>query len=70
MNLAANGARVSALTKELNRQWLETHQEWLDAKAMDFEKRYMENLLSNVDTAAVVIEQLHKLVARIRSECE
>jgi hypothetical protein len=70
MNLSANAARVSALTKELANRWHETQEHWLDAKAREFDTKYMEPLISNVDTGAVIIEQLNKLVAKIRSDCE
>jgi uncharacterized protein (UPF0335 family) len=70
MNLAANAARISALTKELSARWQETRDEWLDAKSHEFDQKYMEQLTSNVDTAVVVIEQLAKLVEKIRSDCE
>jgi hypothetical protein len=30
----------------------------------------MEPLISNVDNGAVIIEQLNKLVEKIRSDCE
>jgi hypothetical protein len=70
MNLSANAARVSALTKELSNRWHETQEYWLDAKSREFDTEYMEPLISNVDTGAVIIEQLNKLVAKIRSDCE
>jgi hypothetical protein len=70
MNLSANAARLSALTKELNARWSETREQWLDAKCREFDTKYMEPLISNVDTGSVVIEQLSKLVEKIRSDCE
>jgi uncharacterized protein (UPF0335 family) len=70
VNLSANGARISALTKELANRWQETRDEWLDAKSREFDQKYIEQLVSNVDTAVVVIEQLNKLVEKIRRDCE
>lgn len=70
MSLSANSARLSALTKELANRWHETRDHWLDAKSREFDTKYMEPLISNVDTGAVVIEQLNKLVEKIRSDCE
>ena len=70
MNLSANAARLSALTKEIANRWSETREEWLDAKCREFDNKYMEPLISNVDTGAVIIEQLNKLVEKIRSDCE
>ena len=70
MNLSANAARLSALTKELSNRWQETRDEWLDAKSAEFDQKYMEQLISNVDTSVAVIEQLSKLADKIRSDCE
>ena len=43
---------------------------WKDAKSQEFERRYMEELLASVDRAVTVIEQLDKLITKIRSDCE
>ena len=70
MNLASNGARLSALTKEISNRWKETREEWPDAKSLEFERKYMDQLTSSVDNAATVIEALNKLAEKIRSDCE
>jgi hypothetical protein len=70
MNVGSNGARLSALTKELSQRWQETREEWLDAKSLEFDRKYMEQLISSVDSAVTVIEQLDKLIDKIRSDCE
>jgi hypothetical protein len=70
MNLSANAGRLSALTKDLANRWQETREEWLDAKSREFEQKYIEQLVANVDTAVAVVEQLNKLVEKIRSDCE
>jgi len=66
----ASGARLSAITKELARQWLQTKEYWQDAKSQEFERKYLEDLLASVDKAVTVIEQLDKLVMKIRKDCE
>jgi len=70
MNLSSNGARLSALTKDLSNRWSETREEWLDAKSQEFERKYMEQLVSSVENAVTIVEQLNKLIAKIRSDCE
>lgn len=66
----ASGTRLSAITKELWNQWLQTKDYWQDSRAAEFERRYLEELLSNVDKAVTVIEQLDKLVTKIKRDCE
>jgi hypothetical protein len=66
----ASGARLSAITKELARQWQQTKEYWQDAKSQEFERKYLEDLLASVDKTVTVIEQLDKLVIKIRKDCE
>ena len=68
--MMASGNRLAGITKELRAQWLETKSYWKDAKSVEFERRYMEELLASVDRAVTVIEQLDKLVTKIRKDCE
>ena len=68
--MKASGNRLAGITKELRAQWLDTKNYWKDAKSLEFEHRYMEELLASVDRAVTVIEQLDKLVSKIRKDCE
>ena len=66
----ANGARLGAITKELCAQWQETKSYWKDAKSAEFEHKYLEELVASVDKTVMVIDQLDKLISRIRKDCE
>jgi len=66
----ANGTRLSALTKELWVQWQATKQYWKDSKSEEFEQKYLQELVASVDKSVMVIEQLDKLVTKIRRDCE
>jgi uncharacterized protein (UPF0335 family) len=68
--MKASGSRLAGLTKELRAQWQDTKNYWKDAKSQEFEHKYMEELLASVDRAVTVIEQLDKLVTKIRKDCE
>jgi tRNA uridine 5-carbamoylmethylation protein Kti12 len=70
MSLRNNGTRLSMLTRDLTNKWHETKDSWKDAKSLEFEHKYIEELQAAVDTALVVIDQLDKLVAKIRKDCE
>ncbi len=58
------------VTKELMAKWRETREYWKDAKSEEFEKNYMDELQSSVDTAVIVIEKLDKIISKIRKDCE
>jgi hypothetical protein len=68
--VSANSARLDGLTKDLWVQWQQTRQYWRDAKADEFERKYMQELAAAVDKTVVVMEELDKLLAKIRKDCE
>jgi len=70
MSLRNNGTRLSMLTRELSNKWHETKDYWRDSKSLEFEHKYIEELQAAVDTAVIVIEQLDKLITKIKNDCE
>jgi len=68
--MKASGTRLSAITRELWNQWLQTREYWQDAKSEEFQRRYLEELVAGVEKAVTVIEQLDKLGDKIRKDCE
>ncbi|MGO8675612.1 MAG: hypothetical protein ACLQVX_07050 [Limisphaerales bacterium] len=66
----ANASRLSGITRELWTQWQETKAYWKDSKAQEFEEKYLAELFSSVDKTVGVIEQLDKLLQKIRRDCE
>jgi hypothetical protein len=66
----ANGSRLSGITRDLRGHWQQTKAYWRDARAKDFEDRYLAELYSTVDKTVEVIEQLDKLLLRIKKDCE
>jgi len=70
MSLAANKTRLTSVTQELFNRWRETQQYWRDNKAAEFERLYMEELNASVNAAAGVVDQLDKIIAKIKKDCE
>jgi len=70
MSVSSNSNRLSAVTKELLNHWRETREHWRDAKSAEFENRYLQELFAGVDTTNSVIEQLDKVLKKIKNECE
>ena len=68
--MKVSGARIGGLTKELRVHWQETKHYWKDAKAREFESKYMEELFASVDRTVTVIEELDKLLNKVRTDCE
>lgn len=70
MTLSGNKSRLVGLTKELATQWEETKNYWGDAKSLEFEHRYLDELWVEVDRAVTMIEKLDELLQKVRSDCE
>ena len=70
MSLSANKARLGEMTKDLLARWQETHEQWRDAKAADFETTYLRELKSDVDKAMAAMNELEKVLAKMRNDCE
>jgi hypothetical protein len=68
--MSANGSRLSGITKELRMQWLQTREHWQDAKALEFEAKYLDELFGGVEKTVTVIDQLDKLISQIKKDCE
>ena len=68
--MSASGQRIGALTKDLMNRWRQTKESWRDDKADEFERNFLIELQTSVDKSLHVMEQLDKLLAKIRHECE
>ncbi len=66
----ASGTRLAALTRDIWLQWLRTKDDWADAKSQEFEQKYLQELTASVDKTVAVIEQLDKLMAKVKHDCE
>jgi hypothetical protein len=68
--MKASASRLGGLTRELWMQWQQTKDYWHDNRAREFESKYMEELVATVDRTVTTIEQLDKLVAKVKRDCE
>jgi hypothetical protein len=66
----SSGTRLSGITRELWGQWQQTKEHWKDSKSAEFERKYLEDLVASVDKTVMVIEQLDKLISKIKRDCE
>lgn len=63
MNLVQN-------TRELSECWHATKAHWRDAKAIEFEKQYLEPLPGLVSKSGAMMNELENLLRKIRKDCE
>ena len=70
MSLNGNRARLMGMTKELFIKWKEVRERWKDSKSLEFEKKYMDALLLQVDKTDGISEKLDAIVNKARKDCE
>jgi len=68
MNAAQN--RLTGLTKELRVEWEQTKHFWNDAKSHEFEQRFLDELLANVNQAIFNIDALERILDKVRQDCD
>lgn len=66
----ASGSRLSGLTRDLLQKWYETRSTWRDAKSLEFEKTYLTDLVGTVERTVGAIEEVDKLLNKIKKDCE
>lgn len=57
-------------TKEIRLKWEATRDAWRDRKASEFDQDYMASLAEEAARAAAVIEEVDKVLRKIRKDCE
>ena len=66
----ANASRLEGVTRDLWNQWLQAKEYWQDTKSEEFQQKYLEELLAGVNKTVGVIEQLDKVITKIKRDCE
>jgi hypothetical protein len=70
MSLSTHASAILTATQELERKWVETREQWRDAKAREFEEKYLTELFATVERTALVLEEIDKLITQARRSCE
>jgi hypothetical protein len=68
--MTASQNRLMGLTKELRGEWDQTKQYWSDAKSLEFEKRFLDDLMANVNQAVANIDALERILDKIHDDCD
>lgn len=69
MSLAGQRSRLVVLTRELAAHWERTREGWRDAQGMEFQRKYLEEIYSGTNAAVAAIEQIDKLMTKLREDC-
>lgn len=70
MSLSGNKARLAESTRALLAEWDIVRDGWRDAKSGEFEDQYLRDLRADVDRAISSLDEVDKLLQKMRRECE
>lgn len=70
MNLSGNKGRLVGLTRDILLRWNETKNHWRDARADEFDRRFMRELDASVNRTVLILDKLEELLKKVRSDCE
>lgn len=70
MSIKASAGNIGQAVKNLMLEWDQTRSSWNDAKAQEFGKKFLDDLPGHVVRATSVMEELDKLLNKVRSDCE
>lgn len=70
MNIRGSASNLVQAIKELTMQWEQTKSYWRDAKSQQFAETYLHPLPDHIARARFAMEELEKLLSKVRSDCE
>jgi len=70
MSLNHSKGRLVGLSRDLLRIWQETQDSWRDQKGREFDSTYMQPMFDAVDHAATAIDDLDKVLKKLKDDCE
>ena len=70
MSTRACASNLNQGLRELAVSWQQTKTSWRDAKAVEFEAKYLERLPAQVASVKTVMEELDALLRKVRNDCE
>lgn len=70
MSMSGSKGLLTLATRNLQARWGETRFSWRDLKAQEFEETYLSELMTSVNSALRVIEELDQLLEKVHADCE
>lgn len=70
MSLSGSKGLLTLATRQLQARWIETRSSWRDRKAQEFEELYLSELMTDVNSALRVIEELDHLLEKVHADCD
>ena len=69
MSTQGSAANLIQALRTLNQEWGKTKESWRDAKSLEFEHAYLEDLPGQVASATTAISEIELLLKKVRNDC-
>jgi len=69
MSVGTSRGTLGTAAKNLTTSWQQTRSHWRDAKAREFEERYLVPLVEEISRVGPVLEELDAVLTKIRKNC-
>ena len=70
MNVRGSASNLVQATKDMVNEWEQTKSYWRDVKADEFAHQYLSPLPDSVARARAAMEEIEKLLRKVREDCE
>lgn len=70
MSLKTSSAKLNDALKSFRYAWQQARRDWRDAKAVGFEKQYVQLIESSVKSALSGVDHMDAVLTRARRDCE
>jgi hypothetical protein len=70
MSAKGCSSTLAQVGKDLAVEWQEAKAHWRDAKAVEFEQRYLNELPALIAKSREAMEELDRFLRQVRSDCE
>ena len=70
MSVKSTRGVLAKASRDLNVSWHQARNYWNDAKAREFQEKYIAPLPDALNSASSIIEELDKVLTKINRDCE
>ncbi|MFZ4765266.1 MAG: hypothetical protein ACOYMN_09970 [Roseimicrobium sp.] len=70
MSSRVSAALLIESAKKLQAEWEHVRSVWTDAKSLEFEKHYLDELPGLIAQAGAAVDEINLLLAKVRRDCE
>jgi len=70
VSVKSSRGQLAKAVRDLHVSWRQTQNYWRDAKAREFDEKYIAPLPDAINSASSIIDELDQILTKIRRDCE